>query len=303
MNKVIVPHLFEIKTEVQNIYGFFFFELSNLTGRTFPPVKNNCPKPAKMYAYEMSNRINLPKKFEAMYRWYQLNDQKIYYKRPIVGNFSLKLMYDLLLNKLVVSPGYHHFVRFELGNIWPPGKILSNFIAYDLQKLGFGIFHGMALKFKNKVVCVFAPGANFKTPLLKALMDQGADYISGDKMIIKNGYVHFIPPLTSDKISLDYEKITIYKHKITDVFFVFRSKNVIYKNLSNINTINSYLNVFSMFNFLGTGWALNFRRMVDIDMFINDWYNFLGFKEIQNVKLIRQEKFKDLASLFFKELK
>jgi len=302
VSKVVIPHLFEIKTRASNIYGFTLFDLSGHQKNPAFQLNDNYPKPSKTYFYEISKDINLPKKFEAIYRWYLLSDQKIYYQRPIIKNFSFKLRYDLHFNRLTVSPAYHHLIRFELGNIWPPGKILANFIADDLQKLGFGAFHGIALKFKNKVVCVFAPGGNFKTPLLKAAMAQGAEYISGDKIIIKDGDVYFLPPLKSDEISINCEKITAYKYKITHVFFIFRSGNATCQHLKNSARINSYLNVFNLFNFLGTGWALNFRRMIDTDKFTNDWYNFLNLRRVRNIKLIKEENFSDLINLFLKEL-
>ena len=302
MNKIVVPHLFEIETRVSNIYGFSLFDLAGHQKSLPFQLNNNYLKQGETYFYEINKNIDFPERFDAFYRWYSLADKRIYYQRSIMGNISLKLEYDLVENRIIVNPAYHHLVRFELGNIWPAGKILANFIIDDLQNLGFGTFHGMAFRFKNRVICVFAPGGNFKTPLIKALMTRGAEYISGDKIIIKDGDVYFLPPLKSDKIPLDYDKMVIYKYKITDVFFVFRSKSGICKDLKSIDVVNSYLNSFSLFNFLGTGWALNFRRIINKSQYINDWYNFLGFEKIKNVKLIKEENFKDLVNLFLKKL-
>ena len=104
MNTVTVPHLFRIKIKASQIYCFSLIDLNELQNVGGFKVKNNHSRSVKTYLYQISKKIRIPEKFEAMYRWYLLAGQKIYYQRPVTRNFSFKLMYDLRLNKLIVSP-------------------------------------------------------------------------------------------------------------------------------------------------------------------------------------------------------
>ncbi len=280
MYNISIPYLFEIKTNNLNMPGFYLFDFSQQKGNSYLSTDKSA-KANLNYTYEVMANIEIPVKFDAKYAWYLLNDNKIYYERPILNKISLNLIYDLNNKKMQVSPLYHSAVRFELGNIWPAGKILANYILYDLQKIGFGTFHGMAFNYKGKTVCVFAPGNNYKTSLLRYFISKGAEYISGDKLIIKNGYVYFIPPLKDDKITMDVRNIKTYRHSIDYIFFVQRSKSQLCMDLNNVKIIESYLQSFNIFNFLGSGWALNFRKIIDKYVPINNWFTFTG---VNNVK-------------------
>lgn len=302
MYNISIPHLFEIKTNNLNMSGFYLFDFKQQNCNLYL----NPDKLAKTnlsYAYEVMANIEIPVKFDAKYAWYLFNDNKIYYKRPILNKVSLNLIYDLKNKKMQVSPFYHSVIRFELGNIWPAGKILANYISYDLQKIGFGTFHGTSFKYKEKTVCVFAPGGNYKTSLLKYFISKGAEYVSGDKLIIKDGYVYFLSPLKDDKIIIDFRNIKTYRHKIDYIFFIQRSKSQLCVDLNDVKIIESYLQSFNIFNFLGSGWALNFRKIIDKYIPINNWFEYVGINNVRHLKVIKEENFENLINIISKELK
>lgn len=303
MHTIEVPYLFKVLTKCSNIYCFSFFPLHNLKSNRIVRVMSKLkgyPQPVVRYIYEMNNAIRIPDSFDAIYRWFLLNDGIIYYERPLFANISLKFKYDIKRRKMSVCPLYHYLIRFEVGNIWPPGKILANFISYDFHKRQFGTFHGIALKYNESVVCIFAPGGNFKTPLLKFLLNCGGEYIGGDKLMIKEGEIYFLP---TDDISPNYQRVSEYKHKITHIVFLQRSKKSLCKELKNRHIINSYLSVFRMINFLGTGWALNFRLMLDSYISVTDWYHFLKLKGIKRFVLLKGSSFDELSTTITKIIK
>lgn len=282
-----IPYLYNLRTEEKDINGFLFFELKNLKNNFEKfNFRNNFDKylDVETYKYVLNNNIQIPKKFDLKYRWFYIKDEKIYYQRNFFKDLSFKMIYDFKEKKLETNYFFHKLIRFETGNIWPTGKILSNYIIYDLEKKGLVTFHGVAFKFKGKNFCVFAPGGNCKTPILKKIIQAGGEYICGDKVIIKDGKVYFTPPALGDQISI---KDPSFINEIDHIFFVQFSSEKELKDIQSIQIINSYLDSFNIFNFLGSGWALNILKIWDKYPGVKDWYSFLSLNKVKSFKLIR----------------
>ncbi|KKS07490.1 hypothetical protein A3K01_02635 [candidate division WWE3 bacterium RIFOXYD1_FULL_43_17] len=270
------PNLFELSTKSGRINGFYFFDVDKDSIANYDDVARNTHSMQSKYTYEVSNKIIIPNSFKIKYRWFLVDNCCVYYFRKFLG-IPLKLQYNYKTRKMLVNFFYHLLIRFEIGNIWPTGKILSNFITYDLQKQGFGIFHGISFKVNNKTFCIFAPGGNFKTPLLNSVLKYGGFYISGDKVVIRSCTSFFVPPFNND-VKLPFKPET--ESRIDHV--IFATLGDCYLETKNLqeDEINNYLNLYNVLNFLGNGWALNALQLLENSNSVSDWYSSLNLNKV-----------------------
>jgi hypothetical protein len=258
--KIDIPGLFSLSSSVSKIKGFTLFDADFDNLKDY--VSGNLDdKPH--YTYQVGTPEELVGTSEFTYRWLSKKEDFIYYNRPLFPGVSLKYSYNIKKREFIANSLYHHLVSFEFGNIWSTGKVLSNIFVYDLAKKGFETFHGMAFEYKGKVVCMLSPGGNYKSPLLRYMIKKGATYISGDKLIIKDGRVYYVPPLPSEKLTVEEGRYKETSYQITHVFFAFFADSDSCTSLKDRLLMRSYLNTYSMFNFLGTGWMTNMQMLLD----------------------------------------
>jgi|GEM_PF-4384416 len=282
-----VPNLFELYSSGDRINDLCFFICTKRECENQYPLKKYVTGTEKKYTYEIVNDIKVPEFFELKYRWFYVNKSVVYYRRNVMG-IPLKFSYDSNSGKMFVNRFYHHLIKFELGNIWPSGKVLSNFICNDLQKVGYGIFHGVSFKKDGCTFCLFAPGGNYKTSLVKKLLSSGACYIAEDKVVLKDCKSFFVPTVSGSEIK--YSNIALSSSIDYVIFANLSDRNELCKDLS-VEDIDTYLDIYNVFNFLGKGWALNALQLYEKHAQPKSWYENL---KLSHVKGFYRLSFKDI---------
>jgi hypothetical protein len=113
-----------------------------------------------------------------------------HYHRPS-HIFPLHLRYDTRSNAIIYNRN-HRLIPFGIGGIFPPGEFIADLITYHLFLKGIITIRGIAYTYKEKTICITAPGCNGKTHFLDSMLKKGATYIAEDLLVIDtvNGTVY-----------------------------------------------------------------------------------------------------------------
>lgn len=183
MYKSIVPELVSFDTKLDFVDAITYSEDFNF----YKPVK----KPAKFhYKIKVDNNIYFPEVYDFKNGYFYKNKDDWYYRRDLKF-FTLKLKYAEK-EKTFYFNSIYSLVPFEIGHIFPVGRLIRDFIDLDLFQKGYlTILGGFTINYKGKIISIVGPSMNGKTTLLKRIIEDGGHYISEGPIIIdiKNNHV------------------------------------------------------------------------------------------------------------------
>ena len=183
MYKNIVPGLISFDTKLNFVHGINYSEDFNF----YKPVK----KPAKFhYKISVNNNISTPVSFDFRNGYFMKFGHCWYYERNL-RFFKLKFCFDEEKKEINFDQCYSRF-PFEVGHIFPVGRLIRDFIELDLFQKGYLTFvGGFTVKYQGKIISIVGPSMNGKTTLLKKVIKNGGHYISEGPIIIniKNNHV------------------------------------------------------------------------------------------------------------------
>lgn len=247
MYKNLIPELVSLETEQKAIKGFSFSENFNF----YPALE----KKSKFHYRISIDDIKIPSTYSFRHGYYLKSGELWYYHRKLPIGTSLKFVFDKAQKAFTFNRAYG-YIPFELGGIIPVGRHISDLINLDLFLADYIMFRGCAVRYKNKTICIIAPGHNGKTSLVKTLIEDGGEYIAEDILVLnlKEGFAfatsnyikHFAKSSNRELGNiLNKEKIVSEQVKIDKLFLVQSSteKDYVAKN----KNLYDYINLNSLF--------------------------------------------------------
>lgn len=192
-NRLIVsPDILEINADTTVVKGFTIGRFEKQYNDFLLTLTSHSQN---KYTYSIHN-VDNPKNSDAIYGYYSIKDETVYYSRPIGYGLSLRFSYDTANNNMIVNK-LEAAIPFEIGQIWPPGLHLTNIIALDLLvNNNILVMEGAATRIKDKTYCILGPSMVGKTTLMSYLINKtGAKYISEDRFLTNGNDVFLTPPL------------------------------------------------------------------------------------------------------------
>lgn len=247
MYKNLIPELVSVQTKEKTIKGFSFSEDFDF----YPIVEKKNPY---HYKIEIAD-VKVPSTYGFRHGYYTKSKNQWYYRRNIVGNISLKFSYSNQ-NKIFTVNKAYALIPFEFGGIMPAGRHISDLINLDLFLDDYVMFRGCAVRYKNKNICIIAPGYNGKTSFVRALIEEGGEYIAEDILILnlKEGFAfatsnyikHFVKSSNRELGSiLNSKNILSERVKIDKLFLVQNSTEKEY--FARNKNLYEYINLNSLF--------------------------------------------------------
>lgn len=109
------------------------------------------------------------------------------------GPLSFEYYLEENSNTLEVSWWYHKiFVR--IGWLEPAGNILTDYLTYQLEKIGKTYHSGAAVEMNNRSFLLFGFGKNYKTTLVNYVLDSGGYYIGEEFFVLSEDRVYATIP-------------------------------------------------------------------------------------------------------------
>ena len=214
MYKNIIPGLLSFDTELKALNGFYFSD-------NFDFYNNIKKKSNFHYKLSIDSKLQISDKYDFRNGFYFRNLESYYYHHGL----NLKFKYDYI-NKEFVFNKFYSLIPFEIGRIFPVGKVIADIIDLDLFLDGYIIFRAsFCFQYKGQNIGIIAPSFNGKTTFLeKILNNKNARYISEDNLIIDIDKNVIYPTMsrTQNKLS------SIGSRRKTDIRGVLSAGNTIY---------------------------------------------------------------------------
>lgn len=233
MYKNITPGLISFDTFLTKLPGFYYSDNFN----SYPETR----KRGKFhYRVRINNDIKIPKEYDFRDAFFIKSKNIWYYERKL-GPISLKFCFDPSKKTFSFNRIYA-LVPFLIGDIFPVGLHISDFINLDLFLAGITTFKGCAYNYNNKNVCILAPSNNGKTRLIEKVLEKNGRYIAEDiipmnlqkNIVYPNSIRTNIFAKKADKWLKDLrrEELVVEPQSIDSIFLVqnFTSKNYVPQN-------------------------------------------------------------------------
>lgn len=240
--KIIIPWIITLKTKEKNIKqleicdDLDFFSYENRTEQVY---KLDICKDLKQY-----------QKISQLWNISFTEDGLVIYK---IDKKLLKAFfcYDSINKRFICSKNYT-YIPFQIWNIYPAGKIISDVIRYNLALDGFLTCLWAAVRHKNKNYVILWPSKSWKTTLMNILIDQWWEYIAEDMLVVnkKEGTI-FPTSITSNqwrtsnkklKNNLSWKSTLNDSFKIDTIIFLWEKKEL--RNYIYIYALNFLENTF-----------------------------------------------------------
>lgn len=175
MYKNITPSLISLETNLKNLKGFYLSDNFSF----YPEINYKNPF---HYQAILDDQIKIPTIYDFKNGYFFKKDNCWYYQRKI-KSFELNFCLDLK-KRIFRFNRLYSLVPFEVGHIFPVGRHLSDLINLELFLTDYLVFRGCAFIYKEKTICLIAPGLNGKTTLIAKMVKKGCQYLTEDILII-----------------------------------------------------------------------------------------------------------------------
>lgn len=240
--KIIIPWLITLKTKIKNIR---WFEICDDLG-----FFNEGYSSRYTYKLNTSNKIgNYSTHFQLWNIVFTKNNLVIYKLKK--GGINLFFCYDIKNMTFTCSKNYA-YIPFQIWNIYPAGKIISDIMRYNLNLNWFLTCLWAAVRYKNKNYILLWPSKSWKTTLMNMLIDKWWEYIAEDMLIVdKNNGLIYPTSITNNqgrssnkelKNNIYWKTKTTNYYKIDSVIFLWDKKDL--KNYIYIYSLNFLENTF-----------------------------------------------------------
>lgn len=175
MYKNIVPGLISLDALFGRLPGFYYSDNFN----SYLGVRK---KSRFHYRIFVNDKIQVPRRYDFRDAFFLKLNNKWYYQRKL-GPINLKFCFDPAERTFSFNRSYL-LVPFLIGDVFPVGLVISDFINLDLFLAGMTTFKGCAYHYNQKNICVLAPSNNGKTTLIKEVLRRGGRYIAEDIVLL-----------------------------------------------------------------------------------------------------------------------
>ncbi|MFA6073860.1 MAG: hypothetical protein WC758_07135 [Candidatus Woesearchaeota archaeon] len=175
MYKNISPGLISFDTLLTKLPGFYYSDNFNSYSKTEKRSQFH-------YRVFIDDDIVIPREYDFRDAFFIKSKSKWYYERKL-GSISLKFCFDPTKKTFSFNRIYT-LIPFVIGNIFPVGLHIADFISLDLFLAGVTTFKGCAFNYNHRNVCVLAPSNNGKTGLIRKVLKKGGKYIAEDILLL-----------------------------------------------------------------------------------------------------------------------
>ena len=175
MYKNIVPGLISFDTTLNKLRGSYYSDNFNY----YSEVKK---RSRFHYRVFIDDDIKIPQKYDFKDAFFIKSENRWYYERKL-GPIKLKFCFDPAKKTFSFNRIYT-FIPFPIGDIFPVGLQISDFINLDLFLSGITSFKGCAFNYNHENMCVLAPSNNGKTRLLEKVLEKNGRYIAEDVVLL-----------------------------------------------------------------------------------------------------------------------
>jgi len=209
---IIIPGLLEIQSNVDKIYTKYGASIDN----ELIQFEDN----ELILNYTVLNDFESPTYLNQKYHFFYGKESldEIYYERPIVGNFKVKLLIKDIKEespKMFVNSFYYRYIRFQVESVYPPYTHLTDIATIKLLEKGYISLHSSAISYDNDGILIFAPPDTGKTLTALSSLDFGYKFISEDITISDGKYIIGCPFTSTfyhllNKTDIGWSKYIIY---------------------------------------------------------------------------------------------
>lgn len=175
MYKNITPGLISFDTSLTKLPGCYYSD-------NFNSYSKISKRSQFHYRVFINDDITIPQKYDFRDAFFIKSKNKWYYNRKL-GPINLKFCFDPAKKTFSFNRIYT-LVPFLIGDVFPVGLQISDFINLDLFLAGITTLKGCAYNYNHKNVCVLAPSNNGKTRLIEKVLEKNGRYIAEDIVLL-----------------------------------------------------------------------------------------------------------------------
>ena len=175
MYKNIIPGLVSFETDLDNLRGFYFTPNFSF----YLPTKD---KQVLHYRINLTNLIDTKDNYTVRHGYCLGTKTNLWYKRKLAAFVSLHLSYEQYEKQFKFNTPLS-LLPFEVGGLMPAGKIIADFINYELFLMNYIVLRACAFKINNTTIIIVAPGFNGKTSVIEKVLNSGGKYIAEDLIV------------------------------------------------------------------------------------------------------------------------
>lgn len=229
----LIPKLLALETNVNQINCFSFGDLDK-----YKNFFDYNPQSPLHFSYKVINRFSIYSKKVTLQFSNILYNHNLWFYRKKLFFTELKFLIDEK-RKYIESNSLYHKLFIKIGWLEPIGCILTDYITYELEKIG-KIYHaGAAANFRNTSFLFLGEGRNFKTTLVSKIVQNGGYYITQEFLLLDKNMVYAtIPPSNRfdfrkshnqfKTLDIRTKKVDVSEYEVV-IFLFWSSRNKIYE--------------------------------------------------------------------------
>lgn len=176
MYKNIIPGLVSLETKLNNLNGFYFSEKFDFFGKI---------EKVNIFHYKIiiDNNIKISSEYDYINGHFFKKDNCWYYLRKI-GFITFKFCFDENSNTFIFNR-FFLLLPFEIGHIFPIGRLIADFIHLHLFLKGYLVFFGsIAINYNDKNIFMICSSGIGKTSFINSSLNKGVKLISEGLVVV-----------------------------------------------------------------------------------------------------------------------